>query len=989
MSFLLKQTGIFAGALGVTIAILIGAKSVGYDSNPKTSSNSDKPDIQLTKQEKFLQNLMSISKADVNGYINLKTENFENAYDVYLDASADLSDLEDIKLNGNINTNIDGLTLGGDFGYYENTAYLAIDTKNKFSISVDSITEFIDKLPNVYGIELNLPEELVNLNLDSIQAQIQDMEYVETPAGDRYFILELLEGLKLHLKTDNEYNCKGVRTDSIFFEGIYIKLDIDIEYVSETKYVLEAPDKSQYQDVRPAFTLVDNLFNLGQGQQLGFELEVNVNRLNEEKENEKFIESKMYLGLDMENKEYFVEGSLEQSFVAAERKLDIAVGLIDDTIYSKLGNLKVSISNSTIGTLINYVITKINDDTTGQLMDKLSEILASADLESLLEKANNVLGQITTNNDNISIELNLDAFTEELSPILIKISFAEEGNPNSFAQLEITGFSFGDYSGSLSLKTVPFKTTTIVKSEYVAIDPAFRLVNAVEELLVRDDFRIEMTGAISDAAGVKDDITIDGGFQFNLPEEFGYGDITIIDDNKYTHNIRADKRAGTNEIIASYNNTMNVKFNTDTLMDMMDLIMNVIENPDDHFMQLFGDLINSFKDGVIGKILDGDYGALLAMHFINNFSVTESKISMDIDLSPIGFEATMGFELRYSDILVDGVPCSSVLNGITIKNCTVGNTTINMEINLEEFDGSLETSRLDFSKEYMDFSDIKVLLELGINTSKYNYYHFNSSVALNIKAGLLGLIKINLEFNVDLKIRVSPDGGVQIAAEFTNVPVPLSIGNQEGYDSTEDGTRNSSLYYDDGMFYTRRSEVVRKKRDFVGLFYNRYNYTQVRRFETDYFLDHILEIFLTDLLGLKSSLFDGLNSDELTDSINLDKICYERILKTFTYSEPNNLFYFGISLKALLGMDESSTMFSDLNLTVNKKPGSSELDGLHINTSLNLLIIKASVSLDFTLCDDGEITLTDASKLTRLEEMVALYGGVEMNKLHVSATKIS
>ena len=232
MSFLLKQTGIFAGALGVTIAILIGAKSVGYDPNPKTSS-SDKPEIQLTKQEKFLQNLMSISKADVNGYINLKTENFENAYDVYLDASADLSDLEDIKLNGNINTNIDGLTLGGDFGYYENTAYLAIDSKNKFSISVDSITEFIDKLPNVYGIELNLPEELVNLNLDSIQAQIQDMEYVETPAGDRYFILELLEGLKLHLKTDNEYNFKGVRTDSIFFEGIYIKLDINILFFND------------------------------------------------------------------------------------------------------------------------------------------------------------------------------------------------------------------------------------------------------------------------------------------------------------------------------------------------------------------------------------------------------------------------------------------------------------------------------------------------------------------------------------------------------------------------------------------------------------------------------------------------------------------------------------------------------------------------------------------------------------------------------------
>ena len=472
----------------------------------------------------------------------------------------------------------------------------------------------------------------------------------------------------------------------------------------------------------------------------------------------------------------------------------------------------------------------------------------------------------------------------------------------------------------------------------------------------------------------KDDITIDGGFQFNLPEEFGYGDITIIDDNKYTHNIRADKRAGTNEIIASYNNTMNIKFNTDTMMDMMDLIMSVIENPDDHFMQLFGDLINALKDGVIGKIIDGDYGALLSMRVIKDFQITDTKLSVDLDLNCIGFDVVTGFDILYADMFNEnGKAVGSELKGIAIRDCEVGNTKINFNINLKEFDDSLESSRLDPYKEYLDFSDIKVLLELGINTSKYNYYHFTTDVSIALGSWDL------INFDLDLKIRVDEVGGVRIAAEFLNIPIIPLLTNNKSFDQTINGSRSASLYYDDGMFYTIRSEKVRNNPILIpGLFSTEYQYTEVRRFDTDFFIANVLEIFLKDIIGVSNSLIDSIDTSTIS-SASSGNMRYEDILKTFVYSENDNLFYFGISLKALMGMKESSTLIGDLNLTIHKKADSPELDGIQANLTLNLGI-KINVSLDIELVD-GSVELNDTNKLTKLEECVAMYAALPLNEL--------
>ena len=107
------------------------------------------------------------------------------------------------------------------------------------------------------------------------------------------------------------------------------------------------------------------------------------------------------------------------------------------------------------------------------------------------------------------------------------------------------------------------------------------------------------------------DITIDGGLQFKIGDEgFGYGKAVITDRDSYRHEIKADMKTK-DEFLFSYNDTLNGKFSSKTLKELYSLVEDIIKNPDDHFIELFGELIESFKNSPIGKVLDGDYLAIL------------------------------------------------------------------------------------------------------------------------------------------------------------------------------------------------------------------------------------------------------------------------------------------------------------------------------------------------------------------------------------------
>lgn len=968
IKFFYKETGIFVTALAMAIGVTIGVKSIGYNPNPTKERSSSEP-IALTHQEKFLQNIMNIATFDVEGLVNFKTEGFKNAYDLNLSASGDLSDLDNVKLNGNLNANVDGLKIGGDFGFYDNTVYLSVDNKTKFKLGVDTVTDFFTKLPEAYGIKFELPEELTNIDLDEIQTKIKDMDEVVTPSGEYYFVLTLVEGLDLYLKTTPEYDFTGIRTDSIFFNGMYIKVDININYVETPKYLLvdprESADIGLYQDLRPAFTLFDTLYNVfSDGNKASFNIALDV-----DKSGQNFMNGELGISLDFDEMAFSVDGNVNQNFKSVDRKMNFSMDYLDNAIYAALGDVKVSFQTETITSLISYVIDKTGFDVMGFAMDKLSEILADPATQEMMDKAGDILGDFTIEEGKIALGLDLSVFTDQLSPISIELLFGEDGNSQSFISLDVQGLSFNEFDFGFKLTSAKYLKHNVVKEEYVAIDPAIRLADAVSKLIDRKNFRIEFDAKVEDITGEKADINVDGGLQFDLDQKMGNGQLTIVDRDNYNHNIKADMK-NEEQILLSYNDTMDIKFNSNTMLEMLDLVMGIVQNPDDHFKELLADFFDAFEDGILIQILNNqDYGALLALHLVDKLEITENKISMDIDLSSLGFEASMTFELLYEDRLDDEQSyLGTDIKGIIVSNCIVGNTNISFNASLKEFDSN-KNVLLDPYLEYMDFSNIKVLLELGLNTSRFNYYKFEISAKAGIQ--VLGF-DIGIDLSIVAKIR-NNHGKVQFSFEFDVPNLLLGLNKNTSYGHTYDG-RKAAFYFDDGDMYVYRKEKVNTSAILLG---KKYNYMMVRRFDYDYFSSHILDIICGDLLCIRSDILTKITDIDLGGGDR--QIPYEKLLTTFVYNKTGHFFYFELNMQELTG----SNAFDPLYLTINTNTDDTELKS--INATLKLAgFINAEVSLKLV---DAQEELTPENELTNLNAFVAQYKDLTLNQKYEYATK--
>ena len=973
MTFFVKETGIFVTALAIAIGVSIGVKSVSYNQGDPVKEKSSAEPIQLTHQEKFLQNVMNISKFDVEGIANFKTEGFQNSYDLNIDASGDLSDIDHVKVNGNLSANIDGIRLAGAFGYYDDAVFLDVDDNTKFKLDIESVTDFFTKLPTTYGIKFELPEELTSLDLDAITEQIRDMEEIITPSGEYFFIFELVEGLDLYLKTNSNYEFTGIRTDTIFFKGMYIKLDFNIAYVENTKYQLvdprEGPDAQKYQDLRPAFTLFDSLYKVfSDGSKSTFGLSLDVDKAGED-----FLNSEIDLSLDFEKMAFSIVGDLNQYFKSADRFMNFSFDYLDAGIYAEIGNLKVSVQNETISDLINFFIQKTGTDVMGSLMDMVTNMLNDPSMGEMFTKAMDVVGEFTIEDGKMSLGLNLDVLSDQLTPVILNLTFAKEGEPDSFIALSIDGLAFQNYTFGFTLRSKSYVERNIVKESYVAVDPAIRLVDAVSTLIEQKKFRIEFDAKVVDSLGVKKDVNVDGGLQFDLEKNFGFGDVTIVDRDEYQHKIVADMK-NADQILLSYNDTMDIKFNSQTMKEMLDLLLSIVKEPDDHFKELLADIFESFDTGILSKILnEQDYGALLSLRFISNLVIDNSKIKMDIDLSDLGFESSLTFELDYQETKDnEGLYAGSNIKGIKVYNLVAGDSVIEFNANLVDFNENL-TAPLDPTIEYMDFSNIKVLLELGINTSRFNYYHFKITAALNTT--LIGIKLGNFSFNFDIDVKIRNNHGkVQFAFEIDNMPVikllfgVIKINTNDAYDDTYDGTRKASFYFNDKMMYVFRTEKVMKKEGgFLGIGAKKvnYQYTMVRRFNGEYFADHILDIILGDVMGVSSTFMDLFSELNLSSD---EQIRYEKILTAFVYNKVDHFFYFEINMPEIAHTNSIEPLY----LTVNTNEDDTELNGITATMNISLSAIKLSINLNVELLD-AEEELTEANRLSKLESFLTLY----------------
>lgn len=955
-----------AGAIAffVGFGALFGIQGILKASNPnvieeeETSSNKE-----VSHQKMLLNSLMNMGTFQVDGGMDFTLED-NTVIKVGMDVVGDITDLNNVKVQGDVNLYLNGINLTTNIGYFKDESvnedkgaiYFSYK-ENNFYLETEHLLDFIDMLPTEYGIALNLPSELQNLDLKTISSMIENMEEKESTNGDIYFILSLSEDLDLYIKTDSEYTFKGIRTDTIKYKGNEIKLDLDLTKTNDVELV--RPNKNNYQNFKPIFNVFKSLYNFTHTKQNSINITANLSKKHIDEDEivtyEPFLDASLDLGYDVDARSFQIDADLKEN----NRHHQVGMLFEDSTAYLDIRATKVSIKFDSVGDVIAYIANQLDFDVTEKLMDSLSEVLSSDKFADLREGLNNLIGKISLTETSLSIELDLDALGLDMGKITPTINF-ENGK---LVSIIVNGLKVSKYKADIAITFQNYTHRNIVKDEYIPFEPALTIVEAIMPLIKQTQFRIEFAALVESNKDDVKDITIDGGLQFDISDHgFGYGKAVIVDRDNYRHEIKADMKTK-DEFLFSYNDTLNGKFSSKTLKDIYGLISDIINNPDEHFIELFGELLESMKNAPIGKVLDGDYLAILETQLINSLEIDETHIKMNISLAIIGMDdKSCDVEIFYHrDNNID----KAYLDGVKLSNLKLGDEVITFTANLKDFDPSKESERLDAYEEYLDFSDIKVLLQLGVNTSKFEYFHFSSKLDLSFHL----ITDINLsDMTLDIKIR-NNKGKVQVAVEFYDIPIIdlklISLNSNSDYTGT-DG-RSASLYFDEDIFYVKRVDDVH-----TFLHWNEYTVTYGATYSTDYFLENIAKIFLSDILGVQDRWMEKFLKDDSSSSES-SQIEYEKILKDFRYDESAGTFTFKIDLYSLTHVD----MLQTADLVVFEDKSTEQLSGVNLSLTIHFITnINAKLSLT-TVSKDT--TLSDANKLETLNNWAAYREGATIN----------
>jgi len=931
----LIYSGIFGIALGSGFVIQY---------KPTHKKEAEEVDIPLTPGEKLINSVLGYEAMNLDANIRMVTEN-NQLFDITFKGQGSIRDFDNIQVAGNLDLNLDGSRINADLSYFTDTMALHIND-NYFKLKTDDLMAFIDMLPT-YNIKMELPEDFQNISLESIEETILGIEADDkksTPDGGYYYTLNVGE-LEVFVKTDENDNLLGLRTDSIFYKGMNFKLDVTLQSIKLDNMSITNPlvgaDASKYQDFQPIFNLFDSAMNFVNKDAATINVAFGLDKTTVEDEVEttkNIIGTSINVNFDKTNKVYSLVGDVYEngrthSFLAAYQ---------DETIYASFHKVNVSIGTTTIYDLLNYIFGKITEgkdikDILGTAMDSMGDL----DLNETIEKVKNIIGHIGIYEQEVTVELDLSNFDLETKPFQVSIKW----NDDCVESITIHDLTIKNYTADLVLTFSDYVAPVFEKEVFVAIEPVAPLVSSILDLIDQKQFRIEFDALVDKVDEEEKDITIGGGFQFDIENKFGYGEMNIVDSDEYLHNIRADVR-DEETFLFSYNNKLNGKFNAQTILDIVDLVKDIIANPDEHFIELFGDLLEKMANSPINKVMKGEYGALLEYDIISDLHITDTYVSCKISLEVLGFDKTIDIRIDYEGNIETG---EAKLKGLSVSNLEFDGAVISANVYLKDFKEELEASRLDPYKEYLDFSDIKVLLEMGLKTSEFNYYHFTANADVKLIGALLNSTLFEKTIPLDIKVR-NEKGNVKLAIEFPNLPIVAIATPNDDYASEKD--RSASIYYYDDTIYVHRTEQVKKK-GFLGIGTGNFmTYSLVRTCDVDYFFDNILEILLSDVLSCSSTIMNLITDSDDTSSEST-QMHYEELINDFQYNEEDQFFYIDLNLAEIA----QNTMFTACTAKIYSDKETSLLTGVSANVTLNLSLIKIGLGLDLQFVDDHQIQI--------------------------------
>lgn len=962
MKPIFKQIILWSSTLVLTTGIAFASffdysslnKNQGNNGGNGNNNGGGQIENPLSPSQKLLNSLVSLDEATIDGGIEVTFDN--NTVDVNVDGKLglDTANIENTRFEGNVDVQFNGIDFNGALNYYDGKIFFDYENSKLF-LETDSLLNFVNMIPN-YGVDVALPEELTNLDINKIMTDLGSMEPEKVPGG-YFFKLSLSDQIDLLLKSDENYNFIGVKTNKFYFEDTYIYLDFDVNQDLEESLTFTEPNILEYQDFAPTFDLINVLYNTFTKANNTLNLNVAISNL----ENP-YLTFDGDISYDTSLSRLSFDGNvIEENY---DRTHSFKLGMQDNNLLVNYNALKFKVENQNIMALLDYVISKVDDSVLTDSLGSLSDILQDTDILGILDNLstiNNIINNIEVEDDSLIVTLNLSDLGIEAADIKIALNFDKQ----TFKGISISGLDINGYKVDINLSTKEYNPINFDMAEYVSVDPALCLVDSIYNLAQEKRFRLDFTGTVDDTSVNNQDLSVNGGLQFDIENKFGYGDMNLVDPSTYNHNIRVDMRSF-DEILFTYNKATKGRFSSNFFTDVIDMVSEILNNKDDHFYELFGDLMESMASlPIMDAINKKDYGMLFEIGLIDSFNVTSNTIELGLKGGLIGIDSTLKVIIGY-DTNVSSA--SEVLKYLEIKDFKYGESVYSFKVNLNKFDDSLEENRLDPFDTYIDFDSLAVLLRLGINTSIYNHYHFSGNASLKI-----ALLNIGFDIPIDVKI-LNEKGNVSLAIEFSDIPIIPGVNG-----GLTDSDRKASIYMKDGMFYVYRTDNSWSL-SWTGV--KNYKYETYVKADADNFLDNIVVYLCKVVLGFSDSIMSQIVGDGSSDdSSSTDStIHYENLLSDYSYNSVSETPYFnvGINMFELTKMD----MFDDLNLKVYVNDETKTLSGIDVNINLNVVLTLAlGAKLDL-------VNLGEEFTLDSMNSYVISHSGDTLNEIIEKETEI-
>ncbi len=936
------------------------------------------------------------------GDININITNLE----------VSIADIDNIKLAADLNLQMGNLDLDASIGFFDSTIYLDY-ADTHFSLHTDDITDVMDMLPT-FGLNLELPEEFSNLDIDGLTASLANMEEVKTE-NEHYFLFNFNEDIAIKMLSDDEYHMIGVELPETTLMGMNISATTDIHPLAEDIETLINPSLKEgaphYTEFKPAFKLVNGIMDIVNSKQARVGLDLDINqKASEDSDYEDFIDLNGTLDFDINELALAADLTLDYD----NSSYNLKAGYLNETIFASLKNLNVSIEKQSILSLVEYISDKLGNNTLDDVSDKLGSLTDEIDLDKILTIVNDLpdfIHNFTLTETSLSLDIDTNYFHLGLGEISIAVKF----NNEHLESLSLSGLTYGSLEINALLELTDYVEVAFNKDEYVALDPALSLINTIEKLIGQDKFGVSFAINTDDGDETTYDLNANGTFQFALRDkteselengllntkrtfDYGAGELTIRDGDNYPHNIKVDAEPYTEEmngkVLFSYGgiSTTRTKARIDyaTFDSLVEKIMGLFESEDPHVMEIFGGLMESMESNPISTILNSENKAdlikLLDYDILTSLNITDSEITVGLSGAILGMDdINPTIKVRYSE---------DSLSGIDVYDLNISGKSITASIDILDFNQeTYEYYNLTEDNSYIDLSTISKLVEEALETAKYSYYHMKGTIDFELDSSVLnwltGVIG-NKTLKTDVQVNTW-EGRTKVLAQVTDIPVILGLSSnhsalgcsKESYLMFDNLDNSASGIGQTGIFHIYRQDMWKS----LGLFTTNTNYKDYySKYETPYLLKNIITILLGDLLGFEGKIMNQITNIESSGG----QIKYEKIIQNYSYETGFQLtdanynagqktsvdkYYFAIDVGELAQNKDLKT----LSVTVYAKDG--KLCGIDINMQLNpgvgmKLNLKMFLQNDCDLVSHNDMSM---GKITSMEAYATSHANDPIN----------